>query len=45
MYFQPNKFQDLMSVGCYDVFTGKWLVGPELTSKDFNPYKEYYAEV
>lgn len=45
VYFQPSKFQDLMSVGCYDVFTGKWLVGPELTSKDFNPYKEYYTEV
>jgi len=45
VYYQPNKFQDLMSVGCYDFFTNKWLVGPELTSKDFNPYKEYYAEV
>ena len=45
VYFQPSKFQDLMSVGCYDFFSGKWLVGPELTSRDFNPYKEYYAEV
>jgi hypothetical protein len=34
-----------MSVGCYDFFSGKWLIGPELTSRDFNPYKEYYAEV
>lgn len=31
VYFQPNKFQDMMSVGCYDVNSRQWIVGPEFT--------------
>ena len=34
-----------MSVGCYDVLNGEWLVGPEFTDQSFNPYSEYYKEV
>lgn len=45
VYFQPNKFQDMMSVGCYDFFKNKWLVGPELTDPSFNPYSEYYKDI
>ena len=45
VYYQDNKFQDYMSVGCYDVLNDRWLVGPELTDQTFNPYSEYYAEV
>lgn len=45
IYFQPNKFQDFMSVGCYDLKQNCWLVGPELTDMSFNPYSEYYAEI
>lgn len=30
VYFQDNILQDMMSVGCYDLFSRKWLVGPEL---------------
>lgn len=43
VYFQSNPFQDLMSVGCYSLERG-WLVGPELKSMDYDPYKEYYEE-
>ena len=45
VYFQPNKYQDLMSVGCYDFFKNKWLVGPDFTNQSFNPYKEYFSEI
>jgi len=34
-----------MSVGCYDFFADKWLVGPEMTDPSFNPYSEYYKEI
>ena len=45
VYYQDNVFQDYMSVGCYDVLNGEWLVGPEFTDQSFNPYSEYYKEV
>lgn len=45
VYFQPNEFQDMMSVGCYDVTADKWIVGPELKPMDYNPYDELYAKV
>lgn len=45
VYFQPNKFQDLMSVGCYDLTKNKWLVGPDFTDQSFNPFSEYYQEI
>lgn len=44
VYFQSNPYQDLMSVGCYDVIQNLWLVGPELKTKNFDPYSEYYSE-
>lgn len=45
VYFQGNIFQDLMSVGCYDVIKERWLVGPDFTSQEFNPYSEYYKDI
>lgn len=44
VYFQANPFQDLMSVGCYSVTYKKWLVGPEFTRRDFNPFEEYFDD-
>jgi len=35
----------MMSVGCYDVFSQKWIVGPDFTEKEFNPYSEYYKDI
>lgn len=45
LYFQKNKFQDLMSVGCYSLLTGAWLVGPEIKDASYNPYDEMYVEI
>lgn len=42
IYFQYNKYQDEMSVGCFDVLTDKWISGPEILDNNFNPYSEYY---
>ena len=42
IYAQPNINQDIMSVGCYDFDNDKWLSGPEILDKDFNPYEKYY---
>lgn len=42
IYAQNNINQDIMSVGCYDFDEGKWLSGPEILDKDFNPYDKYY---
>jgi hypothetical protein len=44
VYFQANPHQDMMSIGCYDFLGKMWLVGPEFTSQDFDPYSEYYHE-
>lgn len=44
VYMQPNPFQDLMSVGCYDFNNHKWLVGPELKNTEFDPYAEYFIK-
>jgi len=44
VYFQSNPYQDMMSVGCYDVINDRWLVGPDLKNKDFDPYSEYYGD-
>ena len=44
IYYQDNKFQDYMSVGCYDVTNDIWEVGPEIADSGFNPYAEYYDE-
>jgi len=45
VYYQDNPFQDMMSVGCYDVIDDSWIVGPELTDQSFNPYSEYYKDI
>lgn len=45
LYYQDNVFQDLMSVGCYNLFEDKWEVGPEFTDPSFNPYSEFYKEI
>lgn len=45
VFFQENEFQDYMSIGCYDLFNNKWLIGPEFTNINFNPYKEYYKDI
>ena len=45
VYWQNNVFQDMMSIGCYDLFDDFWEVGPELLNTDFNPYAEYYNEI
>lgn len=42
IYFQYNKYQDEMSVGCFDIKNDKWITGPEILEDDFNPYSEYY---
>ena len=44
VYFQKNPFQDLMSVGCYDLINEMWLVGPDFNGMDFDPYSEYYND-
>ena len=45
VYFQGNIYQDYMSVGCYDLFRQRWLVGPELKDTKFNPLSEYYRDI
>lgn len=45
LYFQKNKFQDLMSVGCYSLLTSAWLIGPEIKDASYNPYDEMYVEI
>lgn len=40
-YFQPNKFIDMGSCGCYDLMNDTWLSGPQLVDLEFDPYEEY----
>ena len=40
-YFQPNKFIDIGSCGCYDLMNNTWLSGPQLVALEFDPYEEY----
>lgn len=42
VFFQKNKFQDLMSVGCYDLLNQRWIVGPEFKNISFDPYAQWY---
>ena len=42
VYMQPNIWFDMMSVGCYDVMNDKWVVGPEIMDKDFDPYAKWF---
>ena len=34
-----------MSVGCFDIKTGEWLVGPELKDSSYDPYSELYQDI
>ena len=45
VYYQPNEFQDFMSVGCYDLKREQWLVGPELKDQSYDPYSELYKDI
>ncbi len=45
LYYQENQFQDLMSDGCYNFYTKEWLVGPQLTEIDYNPYSDMMKEI
>ena len=42
VFFQPNRFQDVMSVGCYDVLNRRWESGPQILPAGFDPVAEYY---
>jgi len=44
VYVQSNKFQDMMSIGCYDYFSRRWESGPEIKDTVFDPYSEYYEK-
>lgn len=44
VFFQPNPFQCMMSVGCYNFTQKKWEVGPELKKPGFDPISEYYPK-
>lgn len=35
----------MMSVGCYDLKTDTWIVGPELKDLSYNPYSELYQHI
>lgn len=41
VYWQTNYFQDLASDGVYDLTTDKWLVGPRIVDKSFDPYETF----
>ena len=41
VYLQYNANQELMSDGCYDLLTDKWLTGPKLVSLDYDPCEDY----
>ena len=34
----------MMSVGCYDFLAKKWIIGPELKEKGFDPIAAYYSK-
>lgn len=44
LYYQPNTYMDMASIGCYSVLDGVWEVGPALVDKDFNPYTAYFKK-
>lgn len=44
VYVQNNRFQDMGSRGAYDVSKEKWIAGPQIRDKDFDPYKEYFEK-
>lgn len=44
VYFQVNPYQDMMSVGCYDLLEHKWIVGPEFKDMNYDPFGEFYKD-
>ena len=40
IFIQTHEGGDLLSDGCYDVFTKEWLVGPKIYPMGYNPYSE-----
>ena len=44
VFFQPNPFQCMMSVGCYNFTEKKWEVGPEMKDKNFDPIAHFYKK-
>lgn len=44
VYFQPNPFQCMMSVGCYNFTSKKWEVGPEIKDQGFDPIAHFYKK-
>lgn len=44
VYVQNNKFQDMGSRGAYNVETGEWISGPQISDDDFDPYDEYFMK-
>lgn len=44
LYYQPNPYIDMTSVGCYDVINSKWEVGPTLYDKNYNPYDKFFKK-
>lgn len=45
IYIQENEYRDLMSVGCYNLNSGEWEVGPTIYPMNYDPYTEYYAKI
>lgn len=41
VYIQTNSLQDMMSVGNYDLINDKWLNGPTIVDKDYDPYEDF----
>lgn len=42
VFFQPNPFQCMMSVGCYNFTEKKWEIGPDVKDQGFDPIAAYY---
>jgi len=42
VYAQKNEFQDMTSVGCYDVKSQTWEAGPDVKDTAYDPYSDYY---
>ena len=44
IYFNPNPFHCMMSVGCYNFTEQKWEVGPAIKSTEYDPIADYYPK-
>lgn len=44
IFFQPNPFQCMMSVGCYNFLEQKWEVGPDYADIDYDPMSDVYSQ-